>query len=231
MSGTQSAMQLENRIPVVDLNNPDELIRANGAAEAAQADRLKSEVNDYAGMIDQLQALYEKNSELVQKLHFMNLSTTENIRSMLTENNEKIAEKLDALQEFDTAGLEARLKSSFDDSIAESDERVKGELDRSREKLIQLQQRSDEFGHRESVRVYRNVQASMVQELARQTEELSAAISSLEAAQLKFMEENRPDGKQKFFSRLTFGLVIGVLVLQILEGAGLVLYMMNIIHF
>ena len=224
-------MQLENRIPVVDLNNPDELIRANGAAEAAQADRLKSEVNDYAGMIDQLQALYEKNSELVQKLHFMNLSTTENIRSMLTENNEKIAEKLDALQEFDTAGLEARLKSSFDDSIAESDERVKGELDRSREKLIQLQQRSDEFGHRESVRVYRNVQASMVQELARQTEELSAAISSLEAAQLKFMEENRPDGKQKFFSRLTFGLVIGVLVLQILEGAGLVLYMMNIIHF
>ena len=230
MSGTQSAMQLENRIPVVDLNNPDELIRANGAAEAAQADRLKSEVNDYAGMIDQLQALYEKNSELVQKLHFMNLSTTENIRSMLTENNEKIAEKLDALQEFDTAGLEARLKSSFDDSIAESDERVKGELDRSREKLIQLQQRSDEFGHRESVRVYRNVQASMVQELARQTEELSAAISSLEAAQLKFMEENRPDGKQKFFSRLTFGLVIGVLVLQILEGAGFYLLLMNFIR-
>lgn len=223
-------MQLENRIPVVDLNNPDELIRANGAAEAAQADRLKSEVNDYAGMIDQLQALYEKNSELVQKLHFMNLSTTENIRSMLTENNEKIAEKLDALQEFDTAGLEARLKSSFDDSIAESDERVKGELDRSREKLIQLQQRSDEFGHRESVRVYRNVQASMVQELARQTEELSAAISSLEAAQLKFMEENRPDGKQKFFSRLTFGLVIGVLVLQILEGAGFYLLLMNFIR-
>ena len=32
MSGTQSAMQLENRIPVVDLNNPDELIRANGAS-------------------------------------------------------------------------------------------------------------------------------------------------------------------------------------------------------
>ena len=160
----------------------------------------------------------------------MNLSTTENIRSMLTENNEKIAEKLDALQEFDTAGLEARLKSSFDDSIAESDERVKGELDRSREKLIQLQQRSDEFGHRESVRVYRNVQASMVQELARQTEELSAAISSLEAAQLKFMEENRPDGKQKFFSRLTFGLVIGVLVLQILEGAGFYLLLMNFIR-
>ncbi len=230
MSGTQTAVQIENRIPAVDLNNPDELIRANGAAEAAQADRLKSEIQDYAGMVDQLQALYEKNSELVQKLHFMNLSTTENIRSMLTENNEKIAEKLDALQEFDTAGLEERLKSSFDGSIAASDERVKGELEKSREKLVQLQQRSDEFGHRESVRVYRNVQASMVQELTRQTEELSAAIASLEAAQTKFMEENRPDGKQKFFSRLTFGLVIGVLVLQILEGAGFYMLLMNYIH-
>ena len=54
MSGTVSAMNLENRIPAVDLNNPDELIRANGAAEAAQADRLKSEVTDYAGMVAQL---------------------------------------------------------------------------------------------------------------------------------------------------------------------------------
>jgi hypothetical protein len=71
----------------------------------------------------------------------------------------------------------------------------------------------------------------MVQELSKQTEELSGAISRLEEAQRQFMEENRPDEKQKFFTKVTFGLAVGLLVLQILEGAGLVLYMMNLIHF
>ena len=224
-------MNLENRIPAVGLTNPDELIRANGAAEAAQADRLKSEVTDYAGMVAQLEDLCRKNNELVQKLHFMNLSTTENIRGMLAENSARISEKLDALQDFDTRGLEERLVSSMEETAARSDGKITGELEKSREKLEKLQQRSDEFGHRESVRVYRNVQASMVQELARQTEELSGAIGRLEAAQLQFMEENRPDEKQKFFTKVTFGLAVGLLILQILEGAGLVLYMMNYIHF
>lgn len=231
MNTGTAAMNLENRIPAVDLNDPDELIRANGAAEAAQAERLKSEVSDYAGMVAQLEELCRQNNELVQKLHFMNMSTTENIRSMLTENNARISEKLDALQEFDSQGLEERLISSFEGTAARSDEKITGEMEKSREKLEKLQQRSDELGHRESVRVYRNVQASMVQELARQTEELSGAISRLETAQLQFMEENKPDEKQKFFTKVTFGLAIGVLILQILEGAGLVLYMMNLIHF
>lgn len=231
MSGTVSAMNLENRIPAVDLNNPDELIRANGAAEAAQADRLKSEVTDYAGMVAQLEELCQRNNELVQKLHFMNLSTTENIRGMLSENSTLISEKLKDLQDFDTRGLEERLTSSFEGAVARSDEKLTGEMEKSREKFEKLSQRSDELGHRESVRVYRNVQASMVQELSKQTEELSGAIARLEEAQLRFMEENRPDEKQKFFTRVTFGLAIGLLVLQILEGAGLILYMMNIIHF
>ena len=231
MSTSVAAMNLENRIPAVDLNNPDELIRANGAAEAAQADRLKSEVNDYAGMVSQLEDLCRKNSELVQKLHFMNLSTTENIRGMLTENNALIGEKLSALQDFDARGLEERLVSSFEGSLSRSDEKITGEMEKSREKLEKLQQRSDEFGHRESVRVYRNVQASMVQELAKQTEELSGAIARLETAQLQFMEENRPDEKQKFFTKVTFGLAVGLVVLQILEGAGFILYMMNLIRF
>jgi hypothetical protein len=150
---------------------------------------------------------------------------------MLSENSTLISEKLKDLQDFDTRALEERLTSSFEGAVARSDEKITGEMEKSREKFEKLSQRSDELGHRESVRVYRNVQASMVQELSKQTEELSGAIARLEEAQLRFMEENRPDEKQKFFTRVTFGLAIGLLVLQILEGAGLILYMMNIIHF
>ena len=38
---------MRNTVPIMDLNNPDELIRANGAAESARTDRLREEVSDY----------------------------------------------------------------------------------------------------------------------------------------------------------------------------------------
>ena len=72
MSSSSSAWNYSNTVPKVDLNNPDEMIRANGAAEAAQTDRLKAEVEDYAQVVSELRELYEKNNELVQKLQFMN---------------------------------------------------------------------------------------------------------------------------------------------------------------
>ena len=59
---------MRNTIPIMDLNNPDELIRANGAAEAARTNRLREEVSDYTQVIEQLRDLYDRNNELVQKL-------------------------------------------------------------------------------------------------------------------------------------------------------------------
>ena len=40
-----------------------------------------------------------------------------------------------------------------------------GSVEESRSKAEALQQKSDEFNHRENVRVYRNIQASMISEL------------------------------------------------------------------
>ena len=65
---------MRNTIPIMDLNNPDEMIRANGAAEAARTNRLREEVSDYTQVIEQLRELYDRNNELVQKLQFMNRS-------------------------------------------------------------------------------------------------------------------------------------------------------------
>ena len=61
-----------NTVPKVDFSNPDEMIRANGAAEAAQTDRLKAEVEDYTRILGELRQLYDKNNELIQKLQFLN---------------------------------------------------------------------------------------------------------------------------------------------------------------
>ena len=43
MKDSASVWNYSNTVPKVDLTNPDEMIRANGAAEAAQTDRLKAD--------------------------------------------------------------------------------------------------------------------------------------------------------------------------------------------
>ena len=101
MNDSSALWNYNNTVPKVDFTNPDEMIRANGAAEAAQTDRLKAEVEDYSQTLSELRELYEKNNELVQKLQFMNRNTTDGIRTLIEDNNRQIAEKLSALEEWD----------------------------------------------------------------------------------------------------------------------------------
>ena len=61
MKDSSSVWNYSNTVPKVDLTNPDEMIRANGAAEAAQTDRLKAEVEDYTQVLAELRELYEMN--------------------------------------------------------------------------------------------------------------------------------------------------------------------------
>ena len=42
MKDSSAVWNYTNTVPKVDLMSPDEMIRANGAAEAAQTDRLKA---------------------------------------------------------------------------------------------------------------------------------------------------------------------------------------------
>ncbi len=198
----------ENRGPRINLHDPDEMIRANGAAEAAQTDRLKAEAEDYREAIGELRALCEKNQELVGKLQFLNRNAAEEYRQLLEENRQKIDEKLDALQSFDPVRLESSILGAVSEARQET-----------RDRMTQ----SDEMYHKDSVRVYRNVQASMIAELARQTEELSAQLEVLRT-------QTAPDPealKRENFHRY---LLIGVIVLQLLEGAGLAALLMQFWH-
>ena len=198
---------MRNTIPIMDLNNPDELIRANGAAEAARTDRLREEVSDYTQVIEQLRDLYDRNNELVQKLQFMNRSQTDEIRRLLQENNDRISEKLSAMQDWDTQALQEGISAA----VSGSQETVLSALQKTQDHATMLQQQSDDFNHKENVRVYRNIQASMIAELGKQTQELRAQIDALQ-------ETVKPDPAEAFMRRITFGMMIAVLVIQLLEG-------------
>ena len=172
---------MRNTVPIMDLNNPDELIRANGAAEAAHTNRLREEVSDYTQMIEQLRDLYDRNNELVQKLQFMNRSQADEMRLLLQENNDRISEKLASLQGLDTQALQDSVTAAVNSS---------GDS------------------------VYRNIQASMISELGKQTVELKEQIDALQTLV-------KPDPAETLMRKVTFGLLAAVLAIQLLEGVGL----------
>lgn len=219
MKDSSSAWNYSNTVPKVDLNNPDEMIRANGAAEAAQTDRLKAEVEDYAQVVSELRELYEKNNELVQKLQFMNRNSTENVRTLIEDNNRQITEKLSELEEWDHKAFENGMKAA----VSDAREQIVGSIRESSAAAQDLFQEANDFNHRDNVRVYRNVQASMIAELSKQTQELNERLDIIQ-------KQSEPDKSQATMQKVSFGLLVAVMVIQVLEGAGLIALLMGVLH-
>ena len=146
----------------------------------------------------------------------MNRSQTEEIRRLLQENNDRISEKLAALQGTDTKALQEEVSAV----VGSSQEAVVTAIEQAQEKNARLQQQSDDFNHKENVRVYRNIQASMIAELGKQTQDLGARLDALQ-------ENTRPDPADTFMRKVTFGLLAVVLVIQLLEGVGLLTLLLS----
>ena len=219
MKDSSAVWNYTNTVPKVDLMSPDEMIRANGAAEAAQTDRLKAEVEDYAQILEEIRELYNKNNELVQKLQFMNRSSADNVKTLLEENNRQISEKLSALEEWDHKAFEAEMRSS----LREAKDEIMGSIRESSGEARILFSGVNDFSHRDNVRVYRNVQASMIAELTKQTPELNERLDVIQ-------KQSEPDASGSMLQKISFGLIIAVMVLQVLEGAGLIAVLTGIVH-
>lgn len=219
MKDSAAVWNFTNTVPKVDLMNPDEMIRANGAAEAAQTDRLKAEVEDYSRILEELRQLYEKNNELVQKLQFLNRNATESTRTLLEDNNRQISEKLAALEEWDHKAFEEEMRTS----LKETRDQIMGSIRESSGEARDLFSEANEFSHRDNVRVYRNVQASMIAELSRQTQELTERLDIIQ-------KQSEPDQGRNTMQKISFGLLIAVMALQLLEGAGLIALLTGVLH-
>ena len=219
MKDSSAVWNYTNTVPKVDLMSPDEMIRANGAAEAAQTDRLKAEVEDYAQVVSELRELYEKNNELVQKLQFMNRNSTENVRTLIEDNNRQITEKLSELEEWDHKAFENGMKAA----VSDAREQIVGSIRESSAAAQDLFQEANDFNHRDNVRVYRNVQASMIAELSKQTQELNERLDIIQ-------KQSEPDKSQATMQKVSLGLLVAVMVIQVLEGAGLIALLMGVLH-
>lgn len=169
--------------------NPQEMIQANSAADAAKMEQLQSQVAEY--------------DKLLQDMRKVNLKTIENMEQMkrlLRESLEKVGAAQEGREDA-SAGIEASLSeikkqveelarkeddtqakkeallseigkqieelSKKDDGTQDKDEAFLPEMKKQLEESFK---RSDDFIHMENVKVYRNVQASVVDELNKQTD-------------------------------------------------------------
>ena len=141
------------------------------------------------------------------------------MRTLLEDNNRQISEKLAALEEWDHKAFEAQMMGSLKDAKDE----IMGSIRESSSEARDLFSEVNDFSHRDNVRVYRNVQASMIAELSKQTQELSERLDIIQ-------KQSEPDPARNTLQKISFGLLIAVMVLQLLEGAGLIALLTGILH-
>lgn len=153
----------------------DDMIRANGEAQAIEVDTLKDAVRTYQKQIDELKDLYEKNSALIEEMRRMNIETTKGVQDVMKASADALAKNGDAFRNLDLSGIQTETKTT----VEASESKVIESVSSSQQKIADLLQQSDDFAHKENVRVYRNVQSATEQLLKKQTDDLKTQFDEL----------------------------------------------------
>ena len=161
-----------------------EMIRANASAEAAELENMEKQLTVFKEQMEK----YDDCLQEMRKLNLKNIESAQGVQSLA----EKAGEKLDqAVGEVEAASV-SRIKETSDISIAginqtlseslakiaeikeSSDnlEQITEKMSGLQEKQQELFQNLEDFLHTDNVKVYRNVQAAMIEELEKQTAEL-----------------------------------------------------------
>lgn len=164
--------------------NAQEMIKANSAAEAAQISKLQSRIAEYDAALQELKKMGLKNAEAADQLNRFVSESMENVEKLTqecigkiqeiqTENskNEEMSRKLQEL-----SGKEDSMSVAVAALTDKSEEAGKALLElteilnKNKEEMEELFRKTEEYVHAEDVKVYRNVQAVVVEENAKQTE-------------------------------------------------------------
>lgn len=129
----------------------DKLAQKRNAQEMIRANMTAEAVK-----MEQLQNQMQAYDELMREIRQVNLKTVENVTEVQAVLKECM-EKLETMQEANAQGADKEQ-----------------ELAQIKELLEEKFKQSDDFLHRENVKVYRNVQAAVSDELNKQTEVLQS---------------------------------------------------------
>lgn len=182
-----------------------EAIRANAAADAAQIQRLEAQVAEYDAFMKEMRKLNLKNAENQQKLQEMLNESSGIIKEFLNDSSnqletllEKNSEKIQSLTDECIEKIQNTQNDTWNEAqnavvgAKESADEVKALLEElkennvgDKEKLEEWFKQSDEYVHKENVKVYRNVQAVIVEELEKQTQAILSSQQQMAAQNKK----------------------------------------------
>lgn len=140
-----------------------EIIKANAQAEAEEMKKLQLQVEEYERILQEIRRLNYKNTELSERLETMVGENTDKIQAM-KEDEQKLISALRDITDEQTRNREADLERR-EAERAEKEQGAEDDLAALKELLEEKFRHSDDFVHKENVKVYRNVQAVVVDEL------------------------------------------------------------------
>ena len=196
--------------------NAQEMIKANSQAEAAEMKRLQMQVAEYEKILQEMRKLNYKNAELSDKMEAMIGDNAGKIAGM-KEDEHRLVTALRDLTDEQTRNREAELgkkeSETLERELAET-EKYKNQIRDIAELLEKKFANSDDFVHKENVKVYRNVQAVVVDETKRQAEE----------AQTRYQKLDKKVNRVMIFSILSMAASIISILLMIINMLNIKLF-------
>lgn len=168
-----------------------EIIKANAQAEAEEMKKLQLQVAEYERILQEIRRLNYKNTELSEQLGTMIGENTDKIQAM-KEDEQKLICALRDITDEQTRNREADLEKREAQRI-EQEKSAQSEMAALAELLEEKFRSSDDFVHKENVKVYRNVQAVVVDEFKKYAQ--SSKMSDEEIKNALGMSTNYIDKK------------------------------------
>lgn len=200
-----------------------EVIRANSAAEERELKKLREQVAEYEKCLQEMRKIQLMNTQSAQNLHDMMVENADGIRKLTQESLAKLADiqleadakATEAKKAVDTAAITMAQMEDAAVKMQETVAALSDSLDKNQVEMKECFEKADEFLHKENVKVYRNVQAVVVEEVGNKAKEIMAANEETSA------KASRP---VLVFAVLGFLMATASLVLQIFESLGIPLF-------
>lgn len=178
--------------------NSQDMIRANAAADAAELETLETQM----AMFKEQMEKYDDCLQEMRKLNLKNIESAQGVRHLADQANEKFGKTVEEMEAASVSRIQqtsdvsiAGIQQTSDASIAGINQTVEESLAKIaeikentanlealtetmtgvQEKLEQSFKGLEDFLHTDNVKVYRNVQAAMIEELEKQTTEIRGA--------------------------------------------------------
>lgn len=194
---------------IVQKFTPQDMIRANAAAEAAEIESLEKQLTLFKEQMDK----YDDCLQEMRKLNLKNIESAQDVQQLADKAGEHIGK---AAEESVTG-----IRKMIDESLAKIEE-IKGHADNTEEitgvvrevqaKTEEILKNLEDYLHTDNVKVYRNVQAAMTEELDTRTQTI---MQELEKVQKK--------------TKVLFPFVLISMILGVAQLAVLILLVLGIL--